>query len=117
MFGDIGKMMKMVGELKTKIPEMQAKLAASEYQAQAGDGAVIATVSGKLKLVGLEINPNLFANDEVDAADLAQLLGSWGPCVDCPADLNNDGIVNAADLAQLLGNWGPCEEQCRVKNS
>jgi hypothetical protein len=45
----------------------------------------------------------------VGAADLAQLLGSWGPCVDCPADLNNDGIVNAVDLAQLLGNWGPCE--------
>ncbi len=27
----------------------------------------------------------------------------------CPADLNNDGIVNAADLAALLGAWGPCD--------
>ncbi len=26
----------------------------------------------------------------------------------CPADFNGDGIVNAADLAVLLGNWGPC---------
>ena len=25
-----------------------------------------------------------------------------------PADLNGDGIVNAADLAQMLGAWGPC---------
>jgi len=74
MFGNIGAMMKMIGELKTKIPEMQAKLAASEYQGQAGDGAVTATVNGRLRLVDLAINPDLFANDEVDAADLAEAI-------------------------------------------
>ncbi len=42
----------------------------------------------------------------VDAADLAILLGTWGPCAECPADLNQDGLVSAADLALLLGNWG-----------
>jgi hypothetical protein len=26
----------------------------------------------------------------------------------CPADLNGDGLVNSADLASLLGAWGPC---------
>ena len=44
----------------------------------------------------------------VNAADLAQLLGSWGPCAGCPPDLDDDGDVDAADLAQLLGSWGPC---------
>lgn len=44
----------------------------------------------------------------VNAADLAQLLGAWGPCAGCPADLTGDDVVNAADLAQLLGSWGPC---------
>ena len=51
-----------------------------------------------------------FDNDgDVDAADLAQLLGSWGPCADCgncPADLDGDCDVDAADLAILLGSWG-----------
>jgi len=45
----------------------------------------------------------------VDAADLALLLGSWGPCPDCancPADLDNDCTVGPLDLAILLGNWG-----------
>ncbi len=45
----------------------------------------------------------------VDAPDLAQLLGTWGPCIDCnacPADFNGDHIVDATDLAFLLGNWG-----------
>ena len=27
---------------------------------------------------------------------------------DCPADLNDDGVVNGADLSILLGEWGPC---------
>lgn len=44
----------------------------------------------------------------VNAADLAVLLGAWGPNPGNPADLNGDGLVNAADLAQLLGSWGPC---------
>ncbi|MCZ6655018.1 MAG: hypothetical protein O7D91_18575 [Planctomycetota bacterium] len=44
----------------------------------------------------------------VDAADLAILLGSWGPCEQCPADFDGDGSVSAADLAILLGSWGPC---------
>jgi hypothetical protein len=44
----------------------------------------------------------------VDAADLAELLGAWGPNPGHPADFNGDGTVNAADLAQLLGAWGAC---------
>lgn len=44
---------------------------------------------------------------DVDAADLAVLLGEWGSAGSCPtADLNGDGIVDAADLAILLGAWG-----------
>ncbi|MCA9290220.1 MAG: hypothetical protein KDA25_03765, partial [Phycisphaerales bacterium] len=45
----------------------------------------------------------------VDAADLATLLGSWGPCPDegpCPADLNGDGQVDPIDLGTLLSVWG-----------
>lgn len=51
----------------------------------------------------------LNGDGDVDAADLALLLGSWGPCDPCPADLDSDGAVGAADLAQLLGSWGPCD--------
>ncbi len=46
-----------------------------------------------------------------NAADLAQLLGSWGPSGG-PADFNHDGVVNASDLAQLLGSWGSCPGAC-----
>ena len=53
----------------------------------------------------------------VDAADLAFLLGEWGPNPGSPADMVSsktfqpppDGVVDAADLAFLLGEWGVCE--------
>jgi len=44
----------------------------------------------------------------VDGADLAQLLGAWGPGHG-PADLDGSGAIDAADLAILLGAWGPVE--------
>ena len=55
-------------------------------------------------------SPDLDNDGDVDAFDLALLLGSWGPCADCGnclADLDGDCTVGAADLAILLGNWGP----------
>ncbi len=51
---------------------------------------------------------DLDGDGTVGAADLAMLLGSWGPCAGCPADFNGDDQVEAFDLAQLLGHWGPC---------
>jgi len=58
-------------------------------------------------------NPSDFNFDGmVNAADLAILLGAWGPCDKgdpCLPDLNGDGMVTAADLAILLGSWGPCQ--------
>ncbi|MBX3354696.1 MAG: dockerin type I repeat-containing protein [Phycisphaeraceae bacterium] len=51
------------------------------------------------------IPADLNCDGSVNGADLALLLGTWGPCVGCAADLNNDGVVNGADLAILLGKW------------
>ncbi len=53
---------------------------------------------------------DLNGNGLVNAADLAALLGAWGPNPGHPADFNFNGVVNAADLAVLLGAWGPCSE-------
>ena len=50
---------------------------------------------------------------DTSAADLAVLLGFWGPCAPgdpCSClDADSDGVIGAADLAVLLGSWGPCE--------
>jgi len=44
----------------------------------------------------------------VDGADIAMVLGSWGPCAGCVADITDDGVVDGADLAAVLGSWGFC---------
>lgn len=45
----------------------------------------------------------------VNSADLAGLLGAWGPVLQgAPEDLNGDGFVGSPDLAGLLGAWGSC---------
>jgi hypothetical protein len=66
----------------------------------------------EVRIIGGPACPADFDGDgTVGASDLAQLLGSWGPCddcEDCPADFNGDCAVNAADLAQVLGAWGMC---------
>jgi len=53
-------------------------------------------------------SPDLTGDGNVNAADLAVLLGAWGPCPAgcCQPDLDQDGMVSAADLALLLGAWG-----------
>ncbi len=71
----------------------------------------IAAVAACSSLAAAACPADLTGDDIVDAADLAQLLGAWGPDSG-PADLNGDGLVNAADLAQLLGAWGPCPPEC-----
>ncbi len=72
---------------------------------------------GAAYIFDLSFNPaDLDADGDVDAFDMALLLGNWCPCPKpctpgdpaqtCPADLNGDCEVEAFDLAILLGSWG-----------
>lgn len=53
---------------------------------------------------------DLDGDGAVGGADLALLLGDWGPCGpgDCAVDLDGSGTVDGADLSLLLGGWGLC---------
>lgn len=85
-----------------------------------GDNNMIAvrgydfTVSGDPRIllfqVGFE-NPcpaDLTGDGQVDAADIATLLGDWGAGTGSASDLDGSGSVDAADLAIVLGAWGAC---------
>lgn len=83
----------------------------------AGIGSIrITNTSGGIEVDHLQFIAGggcVIANDidgdgQVGAADLALLLGSWGPCGAgcCSADLDQDGAVGGPDLAILLGAWG-----------
>lgn len=59
-------------------------------------------------LVATPCAGDLDGDGAVGAADLAALLGAWGPAIGGFADLDADGGVGAGDLAVLLGAWGAC---------
>ncbi len=52
-------------------------------------------------------------NSDTGPFDLANLLGTWGPCkpgAPCEClDADHNGDIGPFDLAVLLGAWGPCE--------
>jgi len=73
MFGDIGKMMKLAAQMKTKLPELQEKLVASEYSAGAGGGVVWATVNGKMVVTDVKIDQQVFTDGDPEMlADLVK---------------------------------------------
>lgn len=47
---------------------------------------------------------------KVNSADLAIVLGDWGPAsMPCaPADLDGSGVIDSGDVTVLLGKWGSC---------
>ncbi len=52
---------------------------------------------------------DLDGDGSVGPADLAILLGTWGPVpTPDPPDFDGDGEVGPFDLATLLVAWGPC---------
>lgn len=67
---------------------------------------------------------DLTSDGTTDAADLALLLGAWGPRGGpngSSGDLDQSGAIDGADLAILLGAWGPCaapaNDQCSAANN
>jgi DNA-binding YbaB/EbfC family protein len=73
MFGDLGKIMKMAGQMKSKMPEIQQKLADAQFTAQSG-GAVTATVNGKMELVDVKIDRDAIGDLAGDLEMLEDLI-------------------------------------------
>ncbi|MBL9119200.1 MAG: S8 family serine peptidase [Phycisphaerae bacterium] len=68
-----------------------------------GHGRVNARLAVEAALAPRCEAADLDCDGDVDAADLAVLLGAWGSTG--AADLNGNGSVGAEDLAILLGAW------------
>ena len=58
------QMMQKAQEMQSKIGELQAELAARRFEASAGGGMVNAAVSGGLRVLSVEIEPGLIADND-----------------------------------------------------
>ncbi|MHC4219714.1 MAG: hypothetical protein ACYSU7_14835, partial [Planctomycetota bacterium] len=57
---------------------------------------------------GVECPGDVNADGVVNVNDFLQLLAEWGCATGCASDINNDGVVNVNDFLALLADWG-CE--------
>ena len=58
------QMMQKAQEMQSKMGELQAELAARRFEASAGGGMVSAAVSGGLRVLSVEIEPGLIADND-----------------------------------------------------
>ena len=63
---DLMGIMKQVGEMQSRMQQMQEELAAMEIDGQAGAGLVAVTLSGKGDLKKIKIDPSLMKADEAE---------------------------------------------------
>jgi DNA-binding YbaB/EbfC family protein len=63
---DLMGMMKQVGEMQTRLKEMQEELGRAEIDGQSGGGLVRLTVDGKGEVKRVRIDPSLMKSDEVE---------------------------------------------------
>lgn len=69
MMKNFGDMMKQAQGLQQKMEEMQEKIAAMESEGSAGAGLVKVTLNGKGYASKVEINPDMFREDEKEVLE------------------------------------------------
>ena len=89
-------MIKQAQKIQQDMLKMQAELESKEYTAQAGGGAVSATVTGKRELTSLTIDP-----DAVDPEDVEMLQDMIMAAVN--EALRAVDSASAATMGQLTG--------------
>jgi DNA-binding YbaB/EbfC family protein len=69
MFGDMGKMMQQVKEMKSKMKDVEKELTGIVIEGKSKNQMVTCSVDGKLNLKNLKINPELIAKNDVGAVE------------------------------------------------
>jgi nucleoid-associated protein EbfC len=67
--GDMAKLMKQAQEMQTKVAEMQENLASMTVTGESGAGLVKATATAKGELIGLDIDPSIFNQDDKEVVE------------------------------------------------
>ena len=67
--GDMAKIMKQAQDMHTRMAEMQDALARMTVEGQSGAGLVKAVATAKGELVGLDIDPSIFNQDDKEVVE------------------------------------------------
>jgi hypothetical protein len=72
--------------------------------------ASVAAVTCISSALGMQCDGDINGDNQIDGADLTELLAGWGPCSGpCNGDLDGDSVIGGSDLTVLLASWGACQ--------
>ncbi|PIR21482.1 MAG: YbaB/EbfC family nucleoid-associated protein [Deltaproteobacteria bacterium CG11_big_fil_rev_8_21_14_0_20_47_16] len=96
---DIQKMMKEARKLQAQMAAKQEELASQNFEASSGGGMVTVTVSGKMEVKGVKIDPTILKPEDVDMVQ------------DLVMAATNEAVNKAQEAAQnlmggMLGGMG-----------
>lgn len=66
---NMGKMMKQVQDMQSKMSQMQAALEVSEFVGQAASGLVVVTLSGKGNMKKVKIDPKAIDPNDIEMTE------------------------------------------------
>ena len=109
--GNLAGMMKQAKEMQSRMKEMQEALANARYEADSGAGAVTATVTGKMELADIKINPETVASSDVEMLEdlvKAAVCAAQRKAADSAKEemQKMTGGMNLPGLDNLLGGAG-----------
>ncbi len=107
--GNLAGMLKQAREMKGRMEQLQAELAARRHTADAGAGAVTATVDGRGALVDIRIQPE--ATQDVELLEEFVKAAVGAATSKAQQDMQNEmagltGGLNIPGLADMLGGSG-----------
>lgn len=100
-------MMKQAQKMQQELLKMQEEMETKEFSFSAGGGMVTATITGKNKLTGLEINPEAVDPDDVEMLEDMVIAAINGAMAKAEEDSNAamsrlTGGMNMGGLGGLL---------------
>lgn len=107
--GDLTEMLKQAKNMKGRLEQVQADLANQRHTAEAGGGAVTATVDGKGHLVDIKIAPEAASDVELleDLVKGACAAASRKAAEHAQAEMAKlTGGLNIPGLSDMLGGTG-----------
>ena len=101
---DMNRMMKEARKMQAEMERTQAELEAREYSVTAGGGAIEATVTGDMRLVGLKIDPEAVDPDDVEMLEDLIVVAVNGALDEASTEMSNamESITGGLSIPGLM---------------
>ncbi len=111
MLGNLGQLthlLRNAGQIKENMKQMQERLKAVRFEADAGAGQVVATVNGRGEMISLQIEPKLIEGGDVEMIEDLTIAAIRAAVTKSRSAVQEEmqtvtGGMNLEGLSEMLG--------------